>query len=454
VSELTTWIRRAAVEAALAFATVTVCVLWAVPVAAQESEETRNRAPQWGGPNAVGNLLRDDVAVDRPSLFDNYFDWKAELTEKHGLSFSIDYSAVYLGASESPGDDRASSGMVRFFGSWDLVGRGTKNTGAFVAPSGFGFNLGYVGLFVPPFSDQGLRLTNLYWQQRFNSGRITLLGGFVDPTDYLDVYALASPWTGFVNFAFSTGTTTIPLPNEGFGLGAGAMITDSIFLIGGLADLNADPTDPGQTIDSFFSDHEYFKHIEIGWAPSQDKIYLDNVHLTLWHADEREEAAAPSGWGANFSWTHYINDKWLPFVRAGYADEGGSLMQKSVSIGFGYQGAGASQPVHGRAFLPLAGLQGDCHHAGCGVPHQPGSQPRHRLDLGLRSSGSWGVLTMGLDARYQIPDTRYRMPDLSRRSPKGEAGCWMHQNGESSDICLNEPIENRESSIQTPYIAP
>jgi len=293
VSELTTWIRRAAVEAALAFATVTVCVLWAVPVAAQESEETRNRAPQWGGPNAVGNLLRDDVAVDRPSLFDNYFDWKAELTEKHGLSFSIDYSAVYLGASESPGDDRASSGMVRFFGSWDLVGRGTKNTGAFVwkvehrhaytdvAPSGFGFNLGYVGLFVPPFSDQGLRLTNLYWRQRFNSGRITLLGGFVDPTDYLDVYALASPWTGFVNFAFSTGTTTIPLPNEGFGLGAGAMITDSIFLIGGLADLNADPTDPGQTIDSFFSDHEYFKHIEIGWAPSQDKIYLDNVHLTL-----------------------------------------------------------------------------------------------------------------------------------------------------------------------------
>ncbi len=349
MSELTTWIRRAAVEAALAFATVTVCVLWAVPVAAQESEETRNRAPQWGGPNAVGNLLRDDAAVDRPSLFDNYFDWKAELVEKHRLSFSIDYSAVYLGASESPGDDRASSGMVRFFGSWDLVGRGTKNTGAFVwkvehrhaytdvAPSGFGFNLGYVGLFVPPFSDQGLRLTNLYWQQRFNSGRITLLGGFVDPTDYLDVYALASPWTGFVNFAFSTGTTTIPLPNEGFGLGAGAMITDSIFLIGGLADLNADPTDPGQTIDSFFSDHEYFKHIEIGWAPSQDKIYLDNVHLTLWHADEREEAAAPSGWGANFSWTHYINDKWLPFVRAGYADEGGSLMQKSVSIGFGYQ---------------------------------------------------------------------------------------------------------------------
>jgi len=318
-------------------------------LAAQGSGTGPDREPQWGGPNAVENQLRNDAAVDRPSLFERYFDWKTGLTEKHGFSFSVDYSAVYLGANESPGEDRASSGMVRFFGAWDLVGRGTKNTGTFVwkvehrhaytdvAPSSFGFELGYVGLIEPPFSDQGLRLTNLFWRQRFNGGRITLLGGFLDPTDYLDVYAMASPWTGFLNFAFSTGTSTIALPNEGFGLAAGAMLTDSIFLIGGLSDLNSDPTDPWQTVDSFFSDHEYFKHIEIGWTPSQEKIYLDNVHLTLWHADEREEAAAPSGWGANVSWTHYFKERWLPFVRAGWADDGGSLMQKSVSIGFGYQ---------------------------------------------------------------------------------------------------------------------
>jgi porin len=344
-----TWEKKTKLVAFPAVVVSLAVCLWAVPLVAQESGETRDRAPQWGGPNAVENQLRDDAAVDRPSLFEHYFDWKAELVEKHGLSMSIDYSAVYLGASESPGEDRASSGMVRFFGAWDLVGRGTKNTGAFiwkvehrhaytdVAPGGFGFNLGYVGLFEPPFSDQGTRLTNLYWRQRFNDGRIALVGGWVDPTDYLDVYALASPWTGFLNFAFSTGTTTIPVPNEGFGLAAGAMITDSIFLIGGLADLNADPTDPGRTLDSFFSDYEYFKHIEIGWTPSHDRIYLDNVHLTLWHADERVEATTPSGWGANFSWSHYISDRWLPFVRAGYASEGGSLMQKSVSVGFGYQ---------------------------------------------------------------------------------------------------------------------
>ncbi len=35
--------------------------------------------------------------------------------------------------------------------------------------------------------------------------------------------------------------------------------------------------------------------MEIGWTPSEDRIYLDNAHLTLWHADERVEATTPSG---------------------------------------------------------------------------------------------------------------------------------------------------------------
>jgi porin len=320
-----------------------------VPGAAQDSQETKGDGPKFGGPNQVENQLRDDSEVDRPTIFDRWSEWKMELVEKHGLSFSVDYSAVGLGASESPGADSSAGGMIRFFGSWDLVGRGTKNTGALVwkvehrhaytdvAPTGFGFNLGYIGLIEPPFSDQGMRLTNLYWRQRLAGGRVALLGGYVDATDYLDAYALASPWTGFLNFAFSTGTTTLAVPEVGFGLAAGAMLTDHIFLIGGLSDLNSDPTDPWQTVDSFLTEHEYFTHVEIGWTPSQDRIYLDNVHLTLWHADEREEAVQPSGWGANVSWTTYLAGKWLPFLRAGYAEDGGSLMQKSVSVGFGYQ---------------------------------------------------------------------------------------------------------------------
>ncbi len=73
--------------------------------------------------------------------------------------------SVYLGASDALTDDSASGGMIRFFGSWELVGRGTKNSGA----------LGYVGFIAPPWSDQGSRVSNLYWRQRFNEGRSTFI---------------------------------------------------------------------------------------------------------------------------------------------------------------------------------------------------------------------------------------------------------------------------------------
>ncbi len=323
----------------------------------EEETTPRSGEHRWfGSPNQVDNQIADDEAsisrVIKRRLVEPYFEWKKRLQEKHGLSFAVDYSMAYLADSDSPSgaEDRAASGIGRFFGSWEFVGRESGNTGAFVwkvehrhsyttiPPSAFGFNLGYAGLIEPPFSDQGFRWTNLYWRQRWKEGPVTLFAGFLDATDYVDVYALASPWTGFLNFAFSTGTLTIPVPNDAtLGVAAGGMPSKSIFLIGGLVDRNADPTDPFGGFSTFFGDNEYFKSVEIGWAPSHDRIYLDNAHLTFWHADERTQAGEPSGWGFNISFTRYLAGKWLPFVRAGYAKDGGSLMQKSVSVGFGYQ---------------------------------------------------------------------------------------------------------------------
>ena len=146
------------------------------------------------------------------------------MAEQTGLSFGIDYTAVGLGASTSPGRDHAGGGMVRLYGAWELIGRGTPDTGALVfkaehrhryadvPPSGFGFETGYVGLIEPPFSNEGARLTNLYWRQRLFDRRATVIAGFLDATDYVDAFALGSPWLHFMNFAFSTGSATIGCP--------------------------------------------------------------------------------------------------------------------------------------------------------------------------------------------------------------------------------------------------
>jgi porin len=333
-------------------------LILALPASASEQSS-------FGGPNAVGNQLEEDEQEKDPffalDFLQPYLDWKAKVREKTGIHFGGDYSSLGYWASESLGDEGAAAGMVRFFGSWDLVDRDGDHPGALVwkvehrhgytdvAPGGFGFETGYVGLLGPPFSDQGWRTTNLYWRQRFAKGRFALLAGFLDSTDYVDAYALASPWLHFTNLVFSTGSASIALPNDAMlGIAAGGMLTENVYAIAGFGDANGDPEDPFDGFESFFEDNEYFKSFELGWTRSHERLMLDNVHATFWHIDAREGAGTPSGWGVNLSASLYVQDRWMPFLRAGWAEEGGSLLDRSVSAGLGYQ------VVPGRGLLGAA----------------------------------------------------------------------------------------------------
>jgi porin len=313
-----------------------------------------SKGGSFGGPDQVENQLKTDSKPKQPffefGFAQPYFDFKDSLTAKTGLSVGLDYSAAYLKSNVSEGIDDASSGMVRLYGSWDLVGRGTKNTGALnfkvehrhrfgeFTPKEFGFNMGYVGLEVPPFNNDEFRVTNFYWRQRFKEGKFAIIAGLLDATDYVDVYALASPWMHFMNFAFSTGSQAVYIPNDAaLGLAAGGYVTDNIYVIAGISDAGSDPTKPVENFESFFENNNYFKVIEAGWVTSQDRHYFDNIHITYWNSDGSEVTSSLSGWGLAFSATHYINDKWLPFIRGGYADDGGTLLQKSLTTGVGYQ---------------------------------------------------------------------------------------------------------------------
>ncbi|MGD8557212.1 MAG: carbohydrate porin, partial [Chromatiales bacterium] len=330
-----------------------LATLTAVPRTIAADSDTGSN---FGSPDAVENLIADDAksipALVQERMLDPWFEWKGGLQERHGFSFGVDYSALYLGSDNSLGRDNASGGMLRFFGSWDLVGRGTRNTGAFVwkiehrhrygkvPPSGFGLGeLGYVGFIGAPWSNQGTRLTNFYWRQRFMDGKATVVAGYLDATDYADTFVGGSPWTGFTNLAFSTGSASMFLPNDAtLGIAAAGMLTDNLYLIGGITNAYADPTDPfDDSFDRFFSDSEHFVTLEAGWTTSQGRIYQDNTHVTFWHVDDSLLAGAIEGWGLAFSHVRHIDDHWMPFVRGGYAEDGGSLLQKSLSLGVMYQ---------------------------------------------------------------------------------------------------------------------
>ncbi len=182
----------------------------------------QDAAKDLAGPDSVSAQLAAD-AKDKPELLgvdlQNGFDaWKAGVKERTGLDFGIDYLSLGLAATDSPGDSTAASGVFRIYGNWELFNRGKENDGSLVfkvehrhaytdvAPAAFAGELGYAGLTSVGYSDQGFRATHLFWRQRFGDGRGVSYIGFLDTTDYADVYTLASPWTGFTNIAFQNGS--------------------------------------------------------------------------------------------------------------------------------------------------------------------------------------------------------------------------------------------------------
>lgn len=305
------------------------------------------------GPDATSTLLKD-FREEKEDVLDRNFlkeweAWKADLAERTGFSFGADYTAVGLAATSSPGDDTAASGIARLYGSWDLVNRGVKNTGSIqfkieyrnrytdVTPQAFGFEVGYVGTPEPVFNNDGFRTTTLYWKQYFQEDRGVARLGFLDVKEYFDVYALASPWTGFHNLAFSTGANTMAvLPDGAFGAMVGGYFTDNTYAVFGLVDGSADPTDVFQGFDTFFNDFDTFKTFEIGVTGGGKRLFVDNAHVAFWQLDDSKETGAEGGHGVMVSASKLVNGKWLPFLRGGWAHKGGSPYEASVSAGFGH----------------------------------------------------------------------------------------------------------------------
>ncbi len=308
---------------------------------------------QFGGPSSVSGQLAEDNDVDVPQFrcqrlqrhFEPWFEFKSRLDESCGLQLSIDESMFYQTATSSLGETDAASGLVRVYGQWTLLGRGSNNQGQLVfkgenrhrmgtriTPLDLGFEAGSILPTGTAFNEFNYGVTNLFWKQYLCDRDLVFAIGKIDVTDFVDVYAMLNPLTHFINLGFAT-NPTIAVPNQGLGFAAGAMLTNHLYLQGGFADANGQPTQAG--FDTFFEDNEYFSYVELGLTSSQDRIYLDNLHATLWHTDAREKAQTPEGWGVAVTAQKFLSEKWLPFFRFGYSDGDAALMQTIFSTGLG-----------------------------------------------------------------------------------------------------------------------
>lgn len=329
---------------------------------------TASAAQGLNGPSSVaadlapGDGLTDPMfRSDFPrSIAPGWFAWKEGLA-KQGFRFNLDYLALGQTSGANLGDGEAASGIARFYGNWQATENGSltfklehRHAYTDVAPQFLGLDGGAVAITGTAFNDNGAMLTNLFWTQRAADGGWTLQFGQIDVTDFLDLYGAVSPYSGFQNLAFNT-NPTINAPNPGLGIAGGLKLNDNFYLVGSLADANADPTSPDLDV---FSQGDLFKSLEVGYTSGFDRIYFDNIHLTLWHADAADDGTRPEDYGAAVSAAWFLDNQWMPFFRAGRSKGTAALYESSVSAGVAYYGRNTDAAGVGLNWAEARGLPG------------------------------------------------------------------------------------------------
>jgi porin len=316
-----------------------------------ESKSGYEDADAISGNSGVGAQLVEDDRVKDPLfpfslLHDDFYKRKKWLKEKTGIEINIDYNFLNQYASFSTEDRRGASGALRFYGRWYPPWIGEKPNGSLVfriehrhqigpqTPKELGFSTGS-SLSTAGFKEFGWGATALYWAQRSDDERIAFAAGQMDAGDFEDIHPLLNPWTAFMSDASFNNPSTA-LPNQGLGLVIRGFVSDHLYLKGGVADANGTPNKID--FDSFFTVQEYFTWAEFGWAPTPAREAAgESIHLLAWHSDERVEAEVPEGWGLAFSAAREFDDKWIPFVRAGYSEGDAANLSAMVSLGAGWK---------------------------------------------------------------------------------------------------------------------
>lgn len=306
-------------------------------------------------PVDIPNQIEQD-REDKSSLFtpverflQGWDEFKDELDQQHGLQFSVDYQALYQGASSSPNESNASSGWASLFASWDLLGRETDHPGKLgfkiesrhalgteIQPMALGGEAGSAWSTATGWTKFDTSVVELWWEQHLVKDHFAFRVGKILPFALYDYSRFKSPKTGFLNQAFNV-TPATPFASFGLGIALLARPTDALYFVAGLHDANGKPTEFG--FDSFFEKKEYFSVVEFGWDPGnlsgQRNTFFDgsDYHITLWHADERKKVGKPSGQGLTLAMEQPIMNETTIFTRYGYSDSTVTKIKHLLSTG-------------------------------------------------------------------------------------------------------------------------
>ena len=281
-----------------------------------------------------------------------WFDYKKKVNEKTGLQLSVNYTSMFMGASDvvdENADNFATSGIFDATLNWQFINRKKgKNQGNLIfwvdsrhlyagdnVPQFFNFQTGSALIPATKFNEWSIRTLEFYYQQKI-ADRVAFAVGKIDLTDWFSYNGLIHPMKHFMDYGFSVNPTT-NWPNAGLGIVAGGWLNErkTLGFKVGVADMAGDNFASKKFMDfgtEGFQNGSLMKIAEINFSPGSDQYYFQRVSFTYWHSDELTPeddtwflTSSSSGWSVQGTWV--FEDKYIPVVTFGMSDgEGGNVL--------------------------------------------------------------------------------------------------------------------------------
>lgn len=283
--------------------------------------------------------------VERP--IDDLVKELRKLQEQTGLRLSFAYTMLFQQATGGPGDRNGAAGDIDLMSAWTLLGRGTENTGTLVftgeyrfkmgeqTPSQLGGVLGTLTNVTSAFNGRGWVVRDAYWLQRLLDGKLRVIVGRGDISDFIGGMRMQNVNNSFFNRAFS-GNAAVAYP-AGHGPAAGVSIVpnDFFYVTAGVQNSYSTSTTMGV---SSLDEGDFFYAAEAGITPNIESLGRGRYRVMFWYMNERPNLNLPSDQGFSLILDQDIGDRVLAFARYGHSDADLTNIKNMGQVGVGVRG--------------------------------------------------------------------------------------------------------------------
>jgi len=311
------------------------------------------------------DIFQDKTAVLDVGPIDRFLDGVVDasrrLDEKTGLRLGFAYTMIFQQASGGPGDRSGASGDIDLIGDWTLIGRGTANSGRLFFSGEYRFKIGeqpasalggQIGSLqntTGGFNDRGWVLRDLFWAQRLFDGKLRILFGRADISDYFGGHWLQGINHFFSNRAFSANSTTAFPAGHVMAGGLSVIPVDWFYFSAGVANGYGRSSINDM---KYLDEGDFFYSAEAGFTPTFDRVGHGRYRVFVWHMDDRPLDDLPSDQGFSVIAEQRFGGAFQIFARYGWADKGTLTgIKSSGEIGCSINGLlGSPENVTGVAF--------------------------------------------------------------------------------------------------------